>query len=158
MKLIKLLYYVDREALRIWGRPVSTDRYVSMTHGPVLSRVLNLITEGEEPGREGVWARHISEPIGNKEVKLLADPGSDELSRAEEDLITSVFKAHGHKNRWRIVDEIHELPEWKDPLGSAIPIDIIDILQALGKTAAEIAATEDELQSLSTAELLLQPL
>ena len=30
MKLLKLLYLVDREALLRWGRPVSTDRYVSM--------------------------------------------------------------------------------------------------------------------------------
>ena len=30
MKLLKLLHLVDREALLRWGRPVSTDRYVSM--------------------------------------------------------------------------------------------------------------------------------
>ena len=30
LKLIKLLYFVDREALLRWGRPVTTDRLVSM--------------------------------------------------------------------------------------------------------------------------------
>lgn len=37
MKLIKLLYLLDREAYVRWGRPVTYDTYVSMPHGPVLS-------------------------------------------------------------------------------------------------------------------------
>ena len=41
MKLIKLLYLADREALSRWGRPITTDKYVSMDKGPVLSRVLD---------------------------------------------------------------------------------------------------------------------
>lgn len=40
MKLIKLLYLADREALLQWGRPITTDRYVSMNRDPVLSRIL----------------------------------------------------------------------------------------------------------------------
>jgi uncharacterized phage-associated protein len=36
LKLIKLLYFVDREALLRWGRPVTTDRYISMDDGPVV--------------------------------------------------------------------------------------------------------------------------
>ncbi len=44
MKLIKLLYLADREALARWGRPITTDTYVAMKHGPVLSYILNLIT------------------------------------------------------------------------------------------------------------------
>ena len=58
MKLIKLLYLVDREALRRWGRPVTTDRYVSMDHGPVLSSTLDLINHGPEPGMEPQPWRH----------------------------------------------------------------------------------------------------
>ncbi len=43
MKLIKLLYLLDREALSRWGIPVTTDTYVSMDHGPVVSAIYNLI-------------------------------------------------------------------------------------------------------------------
>jgi uncharacterized phage-associated protein len=53
MKLIKLLYLADREALIRWGRPISTDRYVSMKHGPVLSNVLNLISFGSLSEKTG---------------------------------------------------------------------------------------------------------
>ena len=50
MKLIKLLYLADREAILAWGRPITTDGYASMDRGPVLSRVLDLATDGEDPG------------------------------------------------------------------------------------------------------------
>ena len=36
LKLIKLIYFLDREALLRWGRPVTGDRYVSMDNGPVV--------------------------------------------------------------------------------------------------------------------------
>jgi uncharacterized phage-associated protein len=49
MKLIKLLYLAGREALARWGRPIPTDTYVATKHGPVLSQVLDLITEGPDP-------------------------------------------------------------------------------------------------------------
>src|SRR5208282_6704121 len=79
MKLIKLLYLADREALLRWGRPISTDRYVSMDKGPVLSRVLDLATDGDDPSRPAIWSEQIGEPV-SYEVALKADPGSDELS------------------------------------------------------------------------------
>src|SRR5207249_3792384 len=56
LKLIKLLYLADREALLRWGRPISTDCYMAMDRGPVLSRVLDLATDGEDPGTPSIWA------------------------------------------------------------------------------------------------------
>src|ERR1700712_384885 len=77
MKLIKLLYLADREALARWGRPITTDSYVSMKHGPVLSGVLNLITDGEDPAAgQTFWSRHISEPE-HFEVSLREDSSGD---------------------------------------------------------------------------------
>ncbi|MCX6915882.1 MAG: Panacea domain-containing protein, partial [Verrucomicrobia bacterium] len=62
MKLIKLLYLADRTALLRWGRPITTDTYVSMDRGPVLSRVLDLATDEDLPGQTSIWAKHITEP------------------------------------------------------------------------------------------------
>jgi uncharacterized phage-associated protein len=42
LKLTKLLYLADREALARYGEPITYDLPVSMEHGPVLSRALNL--------------------------------------------------------------------------------------------------------------------
>lgn len=63
LKLIKLLYLLDREALLRWGRPVTTDRYVSMDNGPVVSRVYDLIREEPAPGyRSSLAPLHLHSP------------------------------------------------------------------------------------------------
>lgn len=154
MKLIKLLYLADREALLQWGRPITTDRYVSMNRGPVLSRILDLATDGEDPGAPSIWANHIGEPSGY-EVRLQSDAGRDELSDAEVELLHKIFQAYGNKSRWEMVDLTHTLPEWKNPQGGAIPITYRDILKAGGKTELEIAAIEDELEGVALVENLL---
>ena len=154
MKLIKLLYLADRSALLQWGRPITTDRYVSMDRGPVLSRLLDLTTDEELPGQTSVWAHHITEPE-HYSVRLRNDPGEDELSTAELQLLDATFQQHGKKTRWELVDLTHKLPEWKDPQGGAIPIQYRDILKAEGRTEIEIAAVEDELEGVALAETLL---
>lgn len=154
LKLIKLLYLADRQALLRWGRPITTDRYFSMDRGPVLSRVLDLATDGEDPGAPSIWANHIGEPSGY-EIQLRTDPGRDELSDAEVSLLDEIFRDHGAKSRWELVRLTHKLPEWKDPGGSAIPITYRDILRAGGKTELEIASIEDEIEGVAIAENLL---
>ena len=154
MKLIKLLYLADREALLRWGRPISTDCYVSMDRGPVLSRVLDLATDGEDPGTPSIWASRITEP-SNYEVQLKGEAECDELSDAEVQLLEKIFAEHGRKSRWDLVKLTHTLPEWIDPHGSAIAITYRDILKAGGKSDLEIAAVEDELDELAETDLLL---
>lgn len=156
LKLIKLLYLLDREALLRWGRPVTTDRYVSMDNGPVVSRIYDLIREEPAPGTDPIWRHYISAPQ-EYEVALVAEPETDELSRAEEALIEEVFAKFGNLNRWALVQVSHDLPEWQDPNGSAIPIQYRDILRAGNKTESEIATVEAELESLAATEGMLQP-
>ena len=156
LKLIKLLYFLDREALLQWGRPVTTDRYVSMDNGPVVSRIYELIRDETAPGTDSVWRHHISAPV-DWDVTLIAEPEPVELSRAEEGLIDEIFGKYGKMSRWDLVRMSHDLPEWQDPHGRAIPIDYEDILRAGNKSAGEIAAIEAELESLAITEAMLQP-
>jgi uncharacterized phage-associated protein len=156
LKLIKLLYLLDREALLRWGRPVTTDQYVSMNNGPVVSRIYELIRDETEPGADPIWRRFISPPQG-WDVALIAEPETEELSQAEEALIEEVFSQYGKMNRWDLVRMSHDLPEWQNPNGSSIRIEYRDILRAGKKTESEIAAVEAELQSLAFAEAMLQP-
>src|ERR1022692_4006520 len=93
MKLIKLLYMLDREALLRWGRPVTFADVYSMKYGPVLSEVHDLITEMPDPDDPGFWATHISE-ASRYSVGLVDDPGCDELSASEEELIEEIFKEY----------------------------------------------------------------
>jgi uncharacterized phage-associated protein len=156
LKLIKMLYFLDREALLRWGRPITTDRYVSMDNGPVVSRIYDLIREESAPGADPIWRHYISAPQ-DWEVSLVAEPEPSELSRAEQSLIDEIYATYGKLGRWDLVRISHDLPEWQDPNGSAIPIQYRDILRAGNKTEIEIAAVEAELESLAAAEAMLQP-
>jgi len=156
LKLIKLLYFLDREALLRWGRPVTTDRYVSMDNGPVVSRIYELILDEPAPGTQSVWRSHISPPA-DWDVRLMREPETDELSRVEEDLIEEIFARYGKMNRWDLVNLSHQFAEWRDPDGGALPISYEDILRAGNKSEEEIAGARDELDALAAAESLLQP-
>jgi uncharacterized phage-associated protein len=150
IKLIKLMYLADREALLQWGFPITMDHYVSMNNGPVLSRVLNLITEDRT---KPVWSQYISAPMGEYEVQLIREAPTDRMSRAEERLIRGIFTQYGHRNRWDLIDNVmHKLPEWRDPNNSSIPIQPRDILEAGGESQEEIRAVLRELRSFDLDE------
>ena len=156
LKLIKLLYIADREALARWGKPVTNDRYVSMKEGPVVSNIYNLIRSEPQPCDQTVWHQHIR-TVADWDVELVVDAPNDELSNAEEELLFEVFNAYGYKNRWAIVDETHKFPEWKNPGTSSIPITYRDVLKAVNKSDEETSAALSELKSLATAQSVLQP-
>jgi uncharacterized phage-associated protein len=142
LKLLKLLYIADRQAFAEWGTPISNDNYASMDNGPVLSQTYNLVKDG---GR--FWSEYISAPFGDYEVELSTPlQKKSRLSLAEEEILTRVFKEYGHQNRWRIVDFMHTLPEWKNPGGSSIPISITEILQALNESEESIQAILSEIE------------
>jgi len=152
IKLLKLLYIADREALAEWGIPISHDNYVAMDNGPVLSQTYNLIKEG---GR--IWSEHISAPFGDYEIELSGNPPSGKkLSRAEENILRRVFEQYGHKNRWDLVDYAHTFPEWRDPRGSSIPINVREILEALNESPDEIQATLAEIEHERRVEELFE--
>jgi uncharacterized phage-associated protein len=151
IKRIKLLYLADREALLRWGRPITTDRHVSMPKGPVVSQ--NLRSDYRRTRADSFWHAHIATVPGYM-VEIAGDPSNDELSRAEEAMLDEISAQHGAKDRWQLVGETHELPEWVDPCGSSFPIEYRDILAAGNKTEAEIAEIESELENLALIDRL----
>ena len=145
MKLMKLLYFADREALIRWGSPITADTVYSMDRCPVLSDVLHLVTEGAPLCDPQIWERHL-QPHGDHEVRMIRDPSNGELSEAEENLLDEVFNRFGKLSRWQIVDEAHKLPEWEDPAGSRIRISYADILRHGNKTPRQIEAIMHDLE------------
>jgi uncharacterized phage-associated protein len=145
IKLIKLLYLADRESFIETGYPITGAKMVSMDRGPVLSEILNLITWGHREPTP--WDEAISVPQGYQ-VSLLADPGEEELSQYESDLLEQVFARFGSWDRWDLVDYTHELPEWSDPSGSSLPIDARVILQEAGRSDEEIHGIASQVEAV----------
>jgi uncharacterized phage-associated protein len=144
MALIKLLYRADREAFRRCGLSITTDKYVSMKLGPVTSNIYDRIKASLNPNAHPTfWWAHIQRTADAYTVALQVDPGNSELSRAEEKLIEEVFAADGQKDPFALADECHrDFPEWDDPGESSSPIDISDIIAALGLSEDEAAQIE----------------
>lgn len=146
MKLIKLLYLADREAISAWEVPITFDQYVSMDNGPVLSKTYDLINWGAFPGNPSYWAEYISSP-SNFEVSLLKTNEKNKLSEAELDLLQQIHKKYGKFNQWDLVTITHKLPEYTDPKGSVIPINIRDILSGLGIDKESISRIEENFEA-----------
>ncbi len=155
MKLIKLLYFADRRMLLQCGRPISFDWYYSLPHGPVLSFTLNKINAEPDPEGGSYWHEYISERQDN-EVSLLVDRvPNDQLSPAEEQTLDAVFAEFGSKTQWELRDLSHQLPEWQDPHGSSVPIEIRDILVGEGLSEEDAQEIVEALSAEAEADRLL---
>ena len=157
MLLIKLMYLLDRHALLKWGRPVTGAEYFSMKLGPVLSEVLDLINQPPDPDQEGYWKTHISDPA-DYSVQLVADPGDDDLSEAEEDVIQKLFDKYGGYDPFVLAGLLHDiLPEWTRVEQGRVPIPISSILKAKRKSNEEIAAIESDLSAVAKVQRMFAP-
>ena len=127
MKLLKLMYFADRQALLTLGGPITYDRAVSMDRGPVLSHTYDLIKGNPGVGEGGYWNAHIS--CAWWRASLTQDPPSDQLSNAEEAILVDVYRQYAHLGKYELSQLTHNLPEWRDPQGSSSPISLRDILR-----------------------------
>lgn len=136
LKLMKLLYLSDREAMSRFGESISGDRMVSMPHGPVLSQTLNLIKGGSE--QPDGWEQWISGEanyeVATRHPKAERDD-FDLLSDIEVEILTRTWNDFGHMDQWALVNYTHDnCSEWCDPNGSSYPISEETLFLAVGKT------------------------
>lgn len=157
--LLKLIYMADRLALERINRPLTGDNYVSMKYGPVLSRVYDFIKGSASFSNEGdaleIWQKYISNQKRRFEVlekrykvTLLEDPGNEELSEEEEEIIEKVYKECGNYDRFDLANMTHDFPEWQDPnklnpSRKVAHIENIKILEAIGKDQEEITKIKE---------------
>ncbi len=136
IKLMKLMYLVDRESFSRYGATVSGDRLVSLPHGPGLSETLSAL-QGNSAYmadfsqwvviKQGNLSHSLVEGVECENVGL--------LSEADIEVITGIWDEFGHLNNWDLVNWTHDsknCPEWQDPRGSSKTITLADLSLALG--------------------------
>jgi uncharacterized phage-associated protein len=131
LRLMKLLYIADREALAETGRSITGDRYSALDHGPVLSGLYNIMKD--EDARSLEWRKHFTRD--RYYLKAKGDPGVGQLSRYEVRKLREVADRFSGTDVWDIVKHTHTFAEWKknEPAdGSSNPIQLTDVLCALG--------------------------
>ena len=142
LKLVKLIYLSDRQSMERYGAPITYDRLVSMDHGPVPSRTLNLIN-GYESDEWDQWMasrenHRVSVKRGNFDRRDL-----DELSDADMEIISEVWEAFGAMDQWALSEYTHQhCKEWKNPHGSSLPIHERQIFLALGWNREDAIAAQ----------------
>jgi len=139
MKLIKLLYLVDRTALIKWQQPITGDKYYSLPHGPVVSKILDKISSGPNPESPDYWSSIIKKSQDDSyAVTTIDEPEYDELSKREIRLLEGIDDKFKTFSQWDMVAYCHKnLPEWEDPNGSSDQITVRDILKTSIKNGTD---------------------
>ena len=142
LRLLKLLYIADREALQERGIPIIGGLMVAMKHGPLHSEVYDLIKGAH--ANEADWsASMISQ--GNT-ISLKNDPGRLELSPYEIDKLNAVTERYQEVDTWELSELTHEFEEWKFSFvkGTSRPISSEKLLKEVGFSDDEIAGIVDD--------------
>lgn len=153
MKLVKLMYLIERESLQRFGSPVIFDHFCSLDRGPIVSSTLNLINRDASEQDAIIWDQHITERTEHS-VSLASPPNFDVLSGAEREVVDHVFEKFGTWDQWELVDFTHTFDEWKDPQGSMIPISYREVLEGLHKSPEDIEAILNEIQTKAFADVV----
>lgn len=153
LKLIKLIYIVDREALRQYGYAITGDDYYSLRHGPIVSEVQDLITDDPDFVDSDYWKDYIE--TEGLDVELVDEPEFDALSEVASQLVEEVEERYGNYNRWKLRDITHDFPEWEDPGDGRLPITFESILKSV-KEDEEVEELSRELETHNNLKRLLE--
>jgi uncharacterized phage-associated protein len=134
--LLKMLYLADREALGKWGQPITGDEPVSTEFGPVPSRIYDLTKGGVRHAE--IWSP-VVETKGAKKALLRADPGRDDLSDSELEILEGIWMRFGKYDFKQMKAYCRDLPEYDGTIGKGSrPIKFETLLGHLGKSEDEI--------------------
>lgn len=153
LKLVKLLYLVERENMARYDAPMTYDELYSLPHGPVGSASLNGL-DGALAGSE-TWDRITTYGKQDVHSARASREELDELSNADLGVLEHVWASFGHMSASQIRNWTHNpanCPEYTEVVGARLPIQYEDVLKALGKDDAEgIAAEINEFRRLDVA-------
>lgn len=143
LKLMKLLYFVDRTSLFECGEPISYDNIVAMPHGMVLSSTYDLLS-GSIKSTDNGWDSWISDRENHKvslkkDIKCVDD--FDALSESDKSIVNRVIDQYDKYSGFDLADMQHDAaicPEWSDPHGSSLSVSYKDILEKMGKSKDDI--------------------
>jgi len=153
LKLSKLVYLAEREAMRLYDEPMLYDHLCSMPDGPVASVTLNFINGENSDAR---WSRYVG-PRNGYNIPA-ASPGTDvneldRISRADMEILDFLWSRFGSWDRYKLRDWTHvptNIPEWTDPQGSSNPIMHTDVFRFLNKPDPEgLGGDVEEVRELS---------
>jgi len=146
MKLIKLVYLLDRHSVAVRGIPVVGGVYFSMKNGPVTSELLDIINAGRLADEESSgWEDLVSDRKGHMVEIKRANAPIECLSEAEIQLVDEVYQEHGGMDQWQLREWCHlNCGEWTPMHGGRNTISVEEIAKNVGKSDAETQQIVEE--------------
>ena len=154
LKLTKLMYLAEREAMKRFVFPIVCDDIYALQRGMALSRTFDLMKRKPGTPTTGEWARHIA-PQSHQGVGVcrgVTESSLDGLSANDIDVIDRVWRSHGGKSNDELIYEVHHhLEEWtthwdhENRRSSAVQVpyeSLFELLRKMPKAEAAEAAEE----------------
>lgn len=152
LKFTKIMYNIEREALRRWSHPVTHSTMCSMKDGQVLSE----IHDNTKPNRHRpIWKEYIDTNRETNTVSLKKESPVGKLCRAEVNLIREIYQRDKDKAIGQLRDEHHKYPEYVDPGNSSIKTDCGKLLRILGKSQGDIREFESDIREAARVKELV---
>ena len=159
MKVLKLVYFADRFHLRKYGRLVTNDEYLAMTHGPVPS-ITKDIAESNDYLDETIrsYSQDFIEPIDNWTLRVANKLDESVLSDSDMEALSFAWDTFGHLNQYELRDVTHDYPEWlklRDNLAheSCLPMDLLDFLDDPVGDANKCYELDSEAKSIRSEQI-----
>ena len=135
MKVLKLLYFVDRYHIRKYGRLVTNDNYLAMQHGPVPSTSKDIAEDNDYLNDEiRAYSVRFIKPVGNLSLRSIKKVDKSILSDSDMEALRFAWDNFGHYDQFELRDLTHNYPEWltrQDYLDNAscLPMDLLEFVQ-----------------------------
>jgi len=154
LKLMKVLYFIDKEHLIQYGRFVTGEHYVKMQFGPVSTDILTIIENIEGLGDEcplspedrEYFLGHLG--VGSdkyRRITCIKAPDLDELSESEIEVVDQIVARYRTTTARELVEISHHESAWLNAfdLGTLRYEDILDGVDPERKAALLSLLKED---------------
>jgi len=117
LKIVKLLYFADKEHIIRYGRYLTNDRYVKMKNGPAPTRILNFINSPHDylytKSERSYLDNFISFKDSNyRTITSKNEPDFKMLSGSEIEVLDYILEHYGSKTAGELVELSHKEKSW----------------------------------------------
>ena len=132
-KLFKILYFADKKHLASYGRPILSDSYIAMKHGPVPSFIYDCIKAIRGDGfNHPSFSTFIDafELLNKKDIRAKEKPDMDELSKSDIECLTCAVSDNKNDDFKTLSEKSHD-SAWENVTRDDA-IDIMEIAKSAG--------------------------
>ena len=126
-KVFKILYFADREHLILYGRPITSDKYIAMDDGPVPSNIYDIFKSVRGDGYfkdDGKFSQYFSVADWDLIVPEKA-ADLDELSRTDIECIDNSLQLYSNMSWREIREKSHDYAWTNTPQNREIELEYI---------------------------------